>query len=272
MNSTQMASELILVAKDVLGALLEDYGISDALSEKIWNELGLKKLSDCFSNADWYKADEIGEKNPKIAGLLVDLAKDIPDDKRKVYGELRYEVEIVSVNEARYANNFYEPAKKRILISYNAGLPMVLKDNGGISAKLHSQLKRDIARFDVSVRHEVTHALRDAETGHISKFTQKMSGNPQLNEFYNREHDNIEFERDAIVNGLSKLKRRMNDKWDELTLADLRQLLPGLKLFPAMPMEYRKKWIDRLIREGLMGKKMLKEFRSGYEFSTPNSI
>ena len=266
MNRTVIASELLRVAQDVLGALLNDYDMADALAHKVWSELGLKNVVIAFDKHDWNAAWAIGRTRPHIEGTLVDLAKNIPDDRREMYKELRYDASIVSDSSMNHWSlNRYGPASKVITLWFNAQLPLNIMDNGSIKPEYLARLHYDVRRYDVSIRHEVTHALRDAETHHLERFTKKSDKDRSLYEFYMSHHDEYEFERDAIINGLDFLRRRMKDEWDELGLADLRKLLPSFKLSAQMPIMERKKWIDRLVREDLMGKRMLREFKQGRE-------
>jgi hypothetical protein len=260
----------MIASRIVESALLKDYGISEALSDKVWNQLGLKKIANAFYKGDWLTAMTIGKSSPQITGDLIDLAKNIPREKQEIYKDLRYDASIVSdTNKNYWSLNKYNPTSKVIVLWFNAALPanLISDGSGYIKPEYLERLHNDVRRYDISIRHEVTHALRDAETHHLETFVKRGDKDRSLYEFYMGHHDEFEFERDAIINGLDALKRRMRDDWDTLSVADLRRLLPSFKLSASMPIIERKKWIDRLIREDLMGKRMLKEFKQGREFN-----
>ena len=111
---------------------------------------------------------------------------------------------------------------------------------------------RDIARIPHSIKHEVTHLLRDAQTGHISRFMEKMKKDPIVHERYQSQgHDELEFEIDAQIASLESLRKSIGDqRYDKLTPERIHEIMPGIH----MPIggTFLSIWVKRLMREGLL--------------------
>jgi hypothetical protein len=194
------------------------------------------------------KADEIAKVKSRLAGNVSDLIRNPPEFLTG------YEYEFIFENRNRadkWAEPMYMPSQKLISVRFNTELPSLLKrmyqwDDFKV------QFLRDTARIDSSLRHEVTHMIRDAQTHHIERYLDRRQKDRKVYEEYQQSgHQTLEFEIDAIVNSMDQLKKRLGPaRYDKLTPERMSQMLPGFN-WPTKP-EILQKWIKRLQREGLL--------------------
>jgi len=245
-----------------IAALLNDYGISDALVSMV--EPVVRRLRKHLQKGELDAARDVYKR---WDGKLADLADgSIPADLREVLESYTYDMGVgpfvfekskSRVERVYYAR--YDPFKNKVLVFWNTDYPLQAKAAGVWGKKKRIVLKR-LANFDLSVQHEVSHAVRDAETQRIKTYMERMDEEGEggsVAEFYwgPRGHVEVDFEVDAIINAIARLKRRMGRKWDRMTWDDLvaEQHVLGRLKRGSKPW---KAWIKRLHREGLLGKRM----------------
>ena len=127
--------------------------------------------------------------------------------------------------------------------------------------KYKKDVLSDLRRYESTISHEVTHAVRDAMTGNVSRHVERAQKDRTVAEGYrDRGHLDLEFEVDATMSAIATLKRRMRRKWDLMTFKDVEKHLRGTKL-PEPGDSAFKKWVGRMNREGLLSRAMREEFR-----------
>jgi len=237
--------------------LINDYGISDALA-KIVKPM-MADIVRSYSKGDY--EGPLKYKGKEWRGFLRELAtKKMPDEVWDALEFHTYRIKFVSSSRDYLHDASYTPNEKNVRLLYNVGLiPELIKHDEfrGNKAKIIT----DLRRYASTIKHEVTHAVRDAMTGHITEFIQKMKKDKKVREQYSqgRGHLELEFEIDAIVNSIDVLRRRMGKKWEFMTFKDVRKKMPGVRL-PSRRDPMFKKWVKRLHREGLLTEAMRHEF------------
>jgi hypothetical protein len=237
--------------------LLPDYGMTKAIMEKL--RLPLDRMTRLIEIED---AKRLSRISTSVGGKVSDLADStIPPEFKEYLDKEKYRWD---VKFGTFMGDFlklaqYNPHNKIILIYFNTALPLSI---GKYFWRKKDKALRDLEKTDVTVRHELTHLLRDAQTGHLKREVDKRKVDRQLQEKYlSRGHQEMEFEIDAIINGMDELRRRIGDeRFDELTPKDLERMM--VVKFPR-DTKTLSKWVKRLMREGMLTTGMRKEWRLG---------
>jgi len=236
-------------------AILEDYGIS----ESIWNVIRwMVEKMIVLAGAD--RLEELVELEWKTGGpVWRETDKTIPSELLEILrdGDYQWYVEFRKSETTSVCYSAgYQPNKNRMVIKFNTFLPLIMSHDilrGNNSWKMQKpQYMRDLARVRHSIRHEVIHLLRDAQTGHIRRYFQRMQNEDIVHEYYMRHgHEELEFEIDAKIAALDSLRRQLGaDRFDKLTVGRIYQILPSFRFPREGPALAR--WIKRLMREGLL--------------------
>jgi len=252
-------------SESITAKLLDDYGISDALSRKL--KPIMADILRSYKKGDY--EGPLKYKGRRLAGRLVDIAdRDMPEDLRHAISEFEYEVKFGLLTQNIWSDNNYHVGENKVILIYNLALVPVLVQYGEFD-RYRSKIFRDIRRYPVSIRHEVTHALRDAMTGHIRRYVERRDKSKAVTERYlDRGHVELEFEIDATVNSLAVLKRRFPKRWERMDFGDMEKYMPGVRL-PRKGDPVWREWIKRLHREGLLTQKIMDD--AGVRASTRTS-
>lgn len=233
-------------------AILPDYGISDS----IWTQISwmVEKMSR-LAGAD--RLVELAKLNWKTGGPIWREADDsIPEDLLEILRDGEYKWQAKFLNDVHlYAYQAaYSPQERTITLRFNTSLPMVLQR--GLSRDFWKEQKtqymRDLFKVPTSIRHETMHLMRDAQTGHLKRYVERMKSDKSIFESYHSGgHGELEFEIDAKIASLELLRRRLGeDRYDKLTPARIEEMLPGFTFPEGGPQ--LAKWVKRLMREGLL--------------------
>jgi len=238
------------IAADIMSHLLDDYGVTNALTKLVKPHITtVKKLFDAGDTG------ALGSYYYNKEGKLGDLPGIKKSPENKFIMDIGYKILFAEGNGNCWSLVGYNPLSKYILLQYD----ILAAVNCLTTCPQYNDIfKRDIARFDVSIRHEVTHAIRDAHTHHIKKFMERSKTDKKLVQEYNEHgHQDFEFEIDAIINSFDRLRKKIGVvRYNKLDEAGFENLLPGLR-FPRVGNPARKVWMRRLEREGLLPDKML---------------
>jgi hypothetical protein len=256
------------VVKHKQAALLDDGGITDVLYKKIKPDVDwlVRKVKKHTKTSDLEIIDEIGQKfrDEKIfEGLISEVIKDCEidcEDAEYIIGFVRDPIreDFYRAVRGMYVtrNNFGAKIKK-IVVTININLiEKVLEENNPITLDRLITLLEQVKEI---IKHEVTHLVRDVETGRITEFSDRMRKQKKTKEFYyTRGHQDVDFEIDAAINAMDMLFKRLRKrgiKVDRIGWYDLPEWIPGF--IPAEKgTEAYKKWIKRLSRERLLTKAM----------------
>ena len=245
------------IAERLVAKLLEDYGITKNLYKKI-----KKHIDDIYEalkadDIDKLRALETKLGGKEVKGFLAELSSRLPEDVAKALIGMKYRVRFVDMARGYWHDAGYIPGKNEISIKYNVYLPAVVAGTGE-----RDKLLKDIARTRMTMRHEVTHAIRDAMTGHIKEFIDRARKDKGVWRVYEEKgHQEIEFEIDAVVNQIDELFKGMSKREREaIGFGDLVKIFPGLRL-PARGSSAFRVWVKRLHREGLLTGAMRNELQ-----------
>lgn len=259
-NASEVSIEDRVVARIFLAKLLDDYGGTKALMRILDKPLNTyRKLA--VKGEFEELADLFYRKSGNISELLDNST---PEGFKEFLDSRRYKWEVKFFNSqgasgvSWFRRAAYMTRDRIIAIQFNTGLPLTLS-NYGAWKKERTRLLRDLSKTDVTIRHELTHLLRDAQTGHISEYTKQRARRPEVNESYaQRGHQEHEIEIDAIINGFDQLKKRFGEKrWNKLTPSRLEEL--QMVRWPR-DTKTLSKWVNRLIREDLLTDGMRREW------------
>ena len=243
------------IAENVVAHLLPDYGISDALMAIVKPHIkAIKAMVE--------KGDVVGlEKYEfKKEGILGDFLNADMISENQFLWNMGYVISFGRYYIRKWSDAGYNAVQHVIILRYDMDIPIQVANS---HPEWKDQFVRDLYRAEMTIRHEVTHAVRDSQTHHIEKFVDKMKSDQKVVKEYNeRGHKDLEFEIDAVVNSLEVLKRKMGKGYDKLDEDGLENKLSGLK-FPRIGDPARHKWIQRLMREDLLPEKMIDKGRKG---------
>jgi len=269
----RLAKELLKLASGVVATereakLLDDYGITDGIIAKV--EPTFNQIKRLFKAG---KYDEIAKINKTFKGILLWVADEnkLTPEVEAALRSFKYVIEFgPSVMPTHWSHVSYDPRTKTIWLQYTTNLLQSLKKRGeleGYKGVMHEKhMQNDLNRFDLSVQHEVTHAVRDSITHHLETHIKRYDKDEKVRERYkgDRSHIELEFEIDAEINALARLKRRWGQrKWD--LIADhktLERVAPGTQ-FPKPGDPMFRKWVKRLIREDLLSNAMRETWHIG---------
>ena len=246
--------------------LLPDYGTTKGLMKKAGPVID--RMNRLIAADDLMRLRKL---KTILRGSVSDLAdSSIPPEFSQYLDDEGYswEVEFGPFNGRFLRKATYTPSKNKIEIVYNTALPSAL---GSHWDEYKAKVQRDMDKSDVTFRHELTHLLRDADTGHIKEYTKRMKEDPRVYEKYrSRGHQEMEFEIDAIVNGIDQLRKRIGpEKFDKLKPSDLERML--LVQWPK-DTKTLSKWVKRLMREDMLTTGMRKEWRLGRASSVAERV
>lgn len=249
------------IAMRVEAALLEDYGMANGLARLIKADMEAIIRATKKGDVDTVRA-YAGRLH---TGYLTKLAtRRIPDELREKYAKVTYKIGFESSWNDYWGETAYRPDGSLIIAVYNVGIAerILMMSNPAERKANLEKLIRDMSRYELTMRHEVTHALRDAQTGSIGEYVDRMMRDNQVAEFYNHHgHQQLDFEVDAVINAMAKLKKKKWKIWNTLTMADIEKIMVGMR-FPDKYTEADtwKMWVRRLTREGLLTDAMRAEW------------
>jgi len=235
--------------------ILPDYGIS----EGIWSHIS-GTMENVVRLAGANRLEELSRLKWKTGGPIWREADEtIPPEFLKILqdGDYGWYVEFEGNHGLVCYRAGYQPTENRMSIRFNPSLPLILSQRsyfgkGSVWVEQKSQYMHDLGRMRHSIRHEVTHLLRDAQTGHIKKYVDKMKREDSVYEHYkSRGHEELEFEIDAKIAALASLRNQLGaERFDKLTPGRIGEILPGYRFPSGGP--FLAKWVKRLMREGLL--------------------
>jgi len=254
-------------ASSHMAKLMDDYGISNTLAKKI--KPIISDIVKMYKNDDVEGALKYDSKTFK--GTLLSVAKRVPDDMEDALSGYRYEIRFKDGRPLgrTIAEAMYIPSQKLVRVVYDVGLAVEL--GMAMFKSYKSRIIRDFERYELSLKHETTHAVRDAVTGHIRKYTKTLKEMEVREQYRDRGHLDLEFEVDATINSFAVLKRKVGArKWELMTFLDLEERIPGLRI-PVKGDPAWRVWVKRMHREGLLSKAM-KEKISGKRGSIADAV
>lgn len=157
----------------------------------------------------------------------------------------------------------YQPERQTIQWLVGAGI-IFKAITGGFhkDREIAKRLIRDLEHTPDVIEHEVSHLIRDAQTGRLSKFVRRASAETpegkKLAVAYGTSHTDFPFEIDATISAMASLKKRFGEaKWNRISFNAVELALGKAKGKHFTPGQ-RKIMLKRLNREGLLGKNMRK--------------
>jgi hypothetical protein len=272
-KNEKVAAELVRVESDpgrnqITAKLLDDMGVTKAIVKKVMPYM--KKIRDGVKKRDAKKIRAVVGR--KVHGEFVDLVRMTSEQEeifKSDYGKGRwavfYEVEFTRNRETKgQVRGDYDPDTRAVKIKIDAESPAIMIENGFDELDKYLRLTDD-AKIKAVVRHEVTHAIRDAYTGHLKRTTDRRKRDPKYDDYYRGERGHLdeEYEIDAIVNELEELSRHLGRrKWKEMGPSKIEKLL-NMTLFPKVGDGAFFRWVKRLKREGLLTDGMMREWGLG---------
>lgn len=253
MRREQIARELVKLARELDAALFPDFGIVDGIMKRIKPELS--KIRKLVLNED---AKGLRKLNFDVSGSITDIADNsMPTEMRDDLEDrgFSWSVRTIKMRATKFRLAAYDPGRRQLTIDFNTEFFKY------VDIERHkTKLLQDISKTDVSVRHEVTHLLRDAATGNIDRYIEKLQKDESVREHYNnRGHQELEFEIDATINGLDQLRKRFGpERFDKLTPRRIEELM--VATFPK-DIKTLSKWVNRLMREDMLTTGMKKQWR-----------
>jgi len=247
--------------------ILDDYGMAEALAKKVWDGLGLDKVAELIDANELAKLSEISRCNSRMRGNLVSLAEGLPPDKKRKYCNLMYAVSRVvePPMDDCFADYCYDSLYRdgmpyaigTVFISYNFPLPEKLQKIGhwDETEKLFLFGQLDFRMLLSSCRHEVTHAIRHAEIG--KAWVRPRSSSRSVSGMCDEAWCANERERDAVIHEVAETRRFTGEHWDKMSLDELFDSSYNMDKLLKPP--HRKTILKRLLREGLVGKRMMEE-------------
>jgi hypothetical protein len=262
------------VASNHVSGLLNDYGISRKIAAEVLLKFDFRGLLRAIKKRDMDFLEKYSKKQDVISGHLADYAPAQALKEHPSLQDIGLRITLDNKGDPYYwSDASYTPSENFVSIVFFAGTPkMVVR----YSPSQSDRLSVDISRFHATIRHEVTHALRDNKTRHIGKFTERMMKDKSVAESYMQLPNEFEFEIDAVIHALAVLRRKMGKKkWDALSIDGLLLSHPSFAVKKMLTGNKGKAYLRRLIREGLLGKTMLEEARGmriGSEEITARSV
>jgi hypothetical protein len=257
MNRTQRIASRVCTAK-----LLDDYGLVAALMRILKPDLAkLKRL------AQRDKLFEISDYSFRSEGYFFDLDDTLEARAPELSG-FRYSLCSqggwgASAAPARsdWVSAAYHTSSKTFTVLINCRQarrfiteqPTVSNNwkyvySWNVAEK--AQFLMELDQVELTLRHELTHLIRDAHTMHLTRFVDTATPK-QIKRYNETGHDTWAIEIDAQVNEMDQLRRRLGPKkYNSLTLDTLYAAVPTFH-WTRKPNIVRKYWRKRLIREGL---------------------
>ena len=173
-------------------------------------------------------------------------------------------------------NNFYNPNKNIISLGINKSATNFIKDNGYSLLKAQQRLINDGSQVDAkrlrgefnysrvkgSIHHELVHWIDDTlNNRHIRKAVDISSKKNSTIDSKGRARYLQPMEIQALIHNIVQLNREYKSTWDELSFeeminssASLSSTMGGFS--QSQKAEWKKVMINRMNREGLLGKNM----------------
>jgi len=177
------------LSSNVFAALLKDYGITDKIEDML--RPYITQIQAAVEKAA-AEDDGEGKHHRKLEGLisrfdgltlkahLADMASNrIPDNLRLVLKKEDFKITVHLKDDSRalyWSNAMYDPLGNEIILNFNLALARHIAND----PRELNRFRKDTDRFGETVKHEVTHALRDAETRVIRKFVKKKMTDPKV--------------------------------------------------------------------------------------------
>ena len=276
MTRNQIASELIHIA-----ALMDDYGITDAIYKIVKSELDkilkfLEKSADeTFADYDNRLHEGLVESNKfvmdislPIGGLVANTSKDKEELLKGFVFALRVQkgfepLSIRRISKRGIVGGVYSHDNLTIFIDVDLIeiVSLYAKFYKSRRTDLYSaffnSVKRRFDDIDSVIHHELIHLLRDVHSHHVHKKERDV-------EWY-KERGHIEdpHEIDAEIHEMARYMNKLSEKdRDKVTFAQLcKKFVPQLSSEKSgSPVLHR--WIKRMGREGILTKSMIIEINS----------
>jgi len=255
-----------IASRICVAKLLKDYGISDSIYALVKSRFDkmLELISEPLED-EGKLSRELGLLEKGFKGTLLEHGKRVPRKLEGLLKNFKYEFAIKRGGSMKFVDDAaYYAQDKTLKFKYNPQIIMMIIGFGGSDRKRNlALLKRDIAKVLMTIRHEVTHAIRDANTGHIERYVSKMQADPRVREFYDeRGHKELEFEVDAQINAIALLfKKKRGKKRNEISFDDIHRDYVGFR-FPEKGTPAYKALIRRLARERMLTPAMVRDVKA----------
>jgi BMFP domain-containing protein YqiC len=243
----RIALDILAVANELTAKLLDDHGIANRIMAMIHPIL--QKFKYLVTKEEFEKASQVSYS---YLGKLADFANG------KIETNVGLRITMRNEGTNIWLDPEYDTFENEIRLTFNTGIPMQLIGQK-VWEKYRMQFYRDMDRAIVSIRHEVTHALRNEVTHHMEKKYRKLNewNKNDRAEYRENEHIVTEYERDATINGIAALKEKIGiERWNDMTLEQLNLLALGTNVTRALSGPKGRDWLRRMIREDLVGDKM----------------
>jgi len=241
-------------------AILEDYGLSNS----IWLIIAptVKKIQN-LAGAD--KCVDINNIEEKFGGSILDLFhNEMPPELTQLLdeGDYQWEVEFAQNYGVFAFRAAYRPLSNLLYLKFNTALPLEMSmstihnSSGNAWKAQKTYYMRSISRMPLSIRHEINHLLRDAQTGHLKEWAKKAN-DPVVQQYYDSHgYQELEFEIDAEIAALNSLRQQLGEKrFDKLTPQRIQEFIPGFEDIQQNTAALAR-WVKRLMREGLLTRGM----------------
>ncbi len=246
--------------------------IRDVLNERLMNvDSDVDYIYDKYFKSDYDEIEKTGTlKNANFELYYIDTSF-----LKSPLAEKAHKLNPCEIAINKFSNS-YDPANKRISISFPRHAVNFVKQEGGSNMDINvaaskinngDSLKKEFKESTIkgSIHHELTHWIDDTlHNNHIKKKLNKALER-NVNKSKNNSPINAHYmEIQSQIHNIYQLNKKYKDTWNDMSFESMINLSPALSYVNnQLKGDVKKKWLKniktRMHREGLLGNNMMNE-------------